>query len=51
MYDEPRGATITATITVECFIISRDMFNKHLGPMADLMKQHNAKLEVRVLSS
>jgi CRP-like cAMP-binding protein len=35
--DEPRSSTVTAVGTVECFIIDRENFTKHLGPLEDMM--------------
>lgn len=46
--DEPRAANIIAIEEVECLVLDRESFDKHLGPLKELM-DHN--LGYRVLKS
>jgi len=43
--DEPRSSTVTAVGTVECFIIDRENFTKHLGSLEDMMAAHALQMD------
>eukprot|EP00218_Dolichomastix_sp_CCMP3274_P012851 CAMPEP_0170135754 /NCGR_PEP_ID=MMETSP0033_2-20121228/2636_1 /TAXON_ID=195969 /ORGANISM="Dolichomastix tenuilepis, Strain CCMP3274" /LENGTH=995 /DNA_ID=CAMNT_0010371359 /DNA_START=103 /DNA_END=3090 /DNA_ORIENTATION=- len=45
--NEPRAANIIASEPVTCLCISRLSFEKHLGPLKEIMEKHLAEVEQR----
>jgi len=47
LFNEPRAANVIAATQTEVMYIQRESFEKHLGPLKDIMETHVAELEQR----